>query len=145
MRFDASLSSAGRGPAVGLGHPAGRCSGRPAVRAPEALDPSHVAVLYFDDYSPDQPQGHVAGGLTEALIHELSQIEALSVVSRNGVKPYRDGTTPFDTIVRTLGVGSVVEGSVERYGDRLVVTFQLVDASPKELSSGILLHRIFRS
>ena len=58
---------------------------------------------------------------------ELSQIELLSVVSRNGVKPFRDGTTSFDAMVRKLGVGSLVEGSVEQFGDRLVATVQLVD------------------
>ena len=91
------------------------------------LDPSRIAVLYFDDHSADLSLGHIASGLTESLIHELSQIELLSVVSRNGVKPFRDGSTAFDAMVRTLGVGSLVEGSVERRGDRLKATVQLVD------------------
>ena len=91
------------------------------------LDASHVAVLYFDDHSLDGSLGHIASGLTEFLIHELSQIELLSVISRNGVKPFRDGTTAFGDMVRSLGVGSLVEGSVERLGDRLRATIQLVD------------------
>jgi len=91
------------------------------------LDPSRVAVLYFDDHSLDSSLGHVASGLTESLIHQLSQIELLSVISRNGVKPFRDGSTAFGAMVRTLGVGSLVEGSVERRGDSLKATVQLVD------------------
>ena len=62
------------------------------------------------------------------LIHELSQVEALDVVSRNGVKPYRQGTVPLDSIVAQLRVGSVVEGSVARSGDSVRVVVQLIDA-----------------
>jgi TolB-like protein len=109
----------GVGAAIGAGEDAPTAEGE--------LDPSRVAVLYFDDHSLDGSLGHVASGLTESLIHELSQIELLSVISRNGVKPFRDGSTPFDTMVRSLGVGKLVEGSVERRGDRLKATIQLVD------------------
>ena len=101
--------------------------GQDPATAEVELDPSRVAVLYFDDHSSDLSLGHVASGLTESLIHQLSQIEILSVVSRNGVKPFRDGSTPFVAMVRTLGAGSLVEGSVERRGDRLKATVQLVD------------------
>lgn len=92
------------------------------------LDPRRIAVLYFDDYSPGGSLSYLASGLTESLIHELSQVEALEVVSRNGVKPYRDRAVPLDSIVRALRVGSVVEGSVQQSGDSIRVVVQLVDA-----------------
>jgi tetratricopeptide (TPR) repeat protein len=63
------------------------------------------------------------------LIHELSQVEALDVVSRNGVKPYRDRAVPFDSMSADLRAGSVVEGSVQRSGDSVRVTIQLIDAN----------------
>lgn len=92
------------------------------------LEPTRIAVLYFDDHSPGQELGYLADGLTEGLIHELSQVEALDVVSRNGVKLFRDGEYTLDSIVRTLEVGSIVEGSIQRSGDRLRATVQLIDA-----------------
>ena len=93
------------------------------------MDPTKIAVLYFDDLSLDQDLAYLADGLTEALIHALGEIEPLRVISRNGVKPYRDLLIPIDSLARILGVGSLVEGSVERSGDQLVATVQLVDGT----------------
>ncbi|MFQ5689507.1 MAG: hypothetical protein ACE5HQ_04455 [Gemmatimonadota bacterium] len=93
------------------------------------LDPTHVAVLYFDDFSPGQDLGYLADGLTEALIHELARVTSLQVISRNGVKPYRDPRIPVDSLARVLGAGSLVEGSVERSGDTLSARIQLIDGT----------------
>jgi DNA-binding SARP family transcriptional activator/TolB-like protein len=92
-------------------------------------DPRRIAVLYFDDHSRGGELQYLASGLTESLIHALSQVEALDVVSRNGVKPYRDHPLLFDSLVADLRVGSVVEGSVERAGENVRVTVQLVDGA----------------
>ena len=96
--------------------------------APE-YDPRRIAVLYLDDDSRGGELQYLANGLTEMLIHELSQVDALDVVSRNGVKPYRQGTVPFDSMVAQLRVGSVVEGSVTRSADSVRVVVQLIDAN----------------
>jgi DNA-binding SARP family transcriptional activator/TolB-like protein len=96
--------------------------------APE-YDPRRIAVLYLDDDSPGGELQYLANGLTEMLIHELAQVEALDVVSRNGVKPYREGTIPFDSMVADLRVGTVVEGSVQRSADSVRVVVQLIDAN----------------
>lgn len=98
-----------------------------AVGGSPALDPARVAVLYFDDHSEDGRLGYLAEGFTESLIHELTQIHALKVVSRNGVKPFRDTDVPPDSIARVLKAGSLVEGSLEGNRQRLVATVQLVD------------------
>jgi TolB-like protein len=91
------------------------------------LDPTRLAVLYFDDFSRGGELGYLANGITETLIHELAQIEALDVVSRNGVKPYRELNIPMDSLARILRAGSIVEGSVEGGEDRMIVTVQLID------------------
>ncbi|HEY6156164.1 MAG TPA: protein kinase [Gemmatimonadales bacterium] len=93
------------------------------------LDPRHVAVLYFDDLSRDHFLGYLADGMTEALIANLSQVQPLTVISRNGVAPYRGESVPADSIARALGVGTVVTGSVEQVGDLLHVTVRLVDGA----------------
>jgi DNA-binding SARP family transcriptional activator/TolB-like protein len=100
-----------------------------AAGAAPRYDPRRVAVLYFDDHSPGGGLGYLAGGLTEMLIHELSQSPALDVVSRNGVKPYRERAVPFDSLAADLRAGTVVEGSVQRSGSRIRVTVQLIDAN----------------
>jgi DNA-binding SARP family transcriptional activator/TolB-like protein len=105
-------------------------SGRGPDRVPEPrYDPRRIAVLYLDDDSPNGDLQYLANGLTERLIHELSQVDALDVISRNGVKIYRAGTIPFDTMVADLRVGSVVEGSVTRSADSVRVVVQLIDAN----------------
>lgn len=102
---------------------------RPEPSAPAGFDPRRIAVLYFDDYSRGEELGYLANGLTESLIHALSQVEALEVISRNGVKPYHHRTVLFDSMVADLRVGTVVEGSVQRAGDSVRVTVQLIDAN----------------
>lgn len=93
------------------------------------LDASHVAVLYFDDHSEGRVLGHIAEGLTEELIHQLAEVSALRVVSRNGVKRFREFPATPDSIAAMLRAGSVVEGSVQRSRDSLRVTVQLIDGN----------------
>ncbi|MBV9772738.1 MAG: hypothetical protein JO040_02235 [Gemmatimonadetes bacterium] len=116
---------------------------RPKPQPAPRYDPRRIAVLYLDDYSPGGKLQYLADGLTEMLIHDLSQVEALDVVSRNGVKPYRDRTVLFDSMVADLRVGSVVEGSVQGSGDSVRVTVQLIDANTKShLESRTIVHPV---
>jgi serine/threonine-protein kinase len=91
------------------------------------LDPKRIAVLYFEDLSSDGELTYLADGLTEALIDRLYQVRALDVVSRNGVSPFRGSDLPRDSVARALEAGSLIEGSVERRGERIRVTARLVD------------------
>jgi serine/threonine-protein kinase len=95
--------------------------------AAAGLDPRAVAVLYFEDLSPDGELRFAADGLTEALIERLSLVRALDVVSINGVATYRDMDLPPDSVARALQVGSLIQGSIEPRRDRLRVTARLVD------------------
>src|SRR5205823_7990724 len=70
---------------------------------------------------------HVADGLTETLISQLSQVDGLDVVSAGGVAPYRRASTSDDSIARALKVGMLVRGGVERRGSNLYVSVELVD------------------
>ncbi len=97
-------------------------------KRPVSLDPRRVAVLYFDDHSSDQSLGYLASGLTEGLIQQLSSVPAISVVSRNGVKPFREHPVTLDSMAKVLSTGTIVEGSVQKSGDRLRVTVEIVDA-----------------
>src|SRR5437870_2281276 len=92
-----------------------------------SLAQNRVAVLYFSDDSRDSSLGYLADGLTETLIDQLGNINALDVVSRNGVAPFRGRDVPRDSIARALAAGTLVEGEVEPVGPRARVTIRLVD------------------
>src|SRR5256712_2128022 len=110
--------------------------GPPAIAAIGPLNPTHVAVLYFDDLSDHRTLGPVANGLTEDLIDRLGQVQALHVISANGARPFRDRTVPLDSIARQLKVGTVVAGSVTGSRARLRVAVRLIDAeSGQQLQS----------
>ncbi len=93
------------------------------------LDPNSVAVLYFEDLTPGGELTYLADGITEGLIDQLSQVRELDVISRNGVEPYRGGAVSRDSIARALRVGSLIEGSVEKIGERVRVATRLVDGN----------------
>ncbi len=93
----------------------------------QPLDEYGVAVLYLDDFSPHGELSYLASGLTAGLIHSLSQIGPLHVVSLNGVKPFRNPTISLDSVARILGVRWLVEGSLEPTEQGLSSTIQLVD------------------
>jgi len=105
----------------------GRKSGA-AADAADTPDPRRIAVLYFDDRSPDKSLGYLTDGLTEALIHELSAVSALQVVSRNGVALYRHLNVGTDSIRRALKVGTIVDGTLAAVGDSLRLTVSMVNA-----------------
>jgi eukaryotic-like serine/threonine-protein kinase len=91
------------------------------------LDPTHIAVLYFDDLSPGGKLAHVANGITHDLIEALARVPVLRVISPDGVKPFRGLSLPPDSIARALGVGTIVGGSISVSQERLRVSFRLVD------------------
>jgi DNA-binding SARP family transcriptional activator/TolB-like protein len=103
-----------------------------ASRAPTSSgsDPFSVAVLFFQHDANDDI-GYLADAITGKLIDELSSVPALRVVSRTGVLHYRgrEASLPLDSIARALHVGMLVEGTVQRRGDRLRVTVGLVNAT----------------
>ena len=98
----------------------------PADTGPAA---NRVAVLYFEDRSSDGALGHIADGLTEGLIRQLSRVQELDVISRNGVAPYRNTDVTPDSIARVFEVGSVIRGSLEPEGDGLRVSTELLEGS----------------
>ena len=85
-----------------------------------------LAVLPLENLSGDPQQQYFADGMTEELTTELSQVSSLRVVSRTSAMRYKQTQKPVPEIARELNVDAVVEGSVEREGDRIRITAQLV-------------------
>jgi len=105
-----------------------RWGGHGAPAPADRPDPRHVAVLYFDDRSPDRGLTYLADGLTEALIQDLSTAPTLVVISRNGVAPYRHAAVSPDSLRRALNVGTIVDGTLTHSADSLEVSVSMVDA-----------------
>ncbi len=91
-----------------------------------------IAVLPFDNLSPDPEQAFFADGLAEDLIMRLSAWRAFPVIARNSSFQYRGGNVSLKRVSDELGVRYVVEGSVRRAGNQIRVTAQLIDATSGE-------------
>ena len=87
-----------------------------------------IAVLPLTNLSGDPEQEYFADGMTEQLTSDLGQIGALRVISRTSAMRYKSGKKSVPEIARELHVDAVVEGSVERSGDQVRITAQLIDA-----------------
>jgi serine/threonine-protein kinase len=88
-----------------------------------------VAVLPFVDLSPERSNAYLGDGMAETLINALANVEGLSVAARTSAFSFRDAAGDVRRIGRDLGVATVLEGSVQRVGDRLRVTAQLIKTS----------------
>ena len=86
-----------------------------------------LAVLPFDNLSGDAEQDYLSEGMTDTLITELSKIQAINVASRTSVRRFQETDDAIPDIARTLGVETIVSGSVIVAGDQVRVTAQLVD------------------
>jgi serine/threonine-protein kinase len=86
-------------------------------------------VLPFQNLSAEGPHAYFAGGLHDELLTQLSKVAALKVISRTSVMGYAGTRAPLRQIASELGVGSVVEGSVQVVGGQLRVNVQLIDAA----------------
>ncbi len=94
-----------------------------------------LAVLYFDDQSPDHSLTPVADGLTEGLIQALSGGSSFTVISSTGAARFRGSNLPTDSIARALRAGYLVRGQVDKSGDRITVGIRFEDASGVDLKT----------
>ncbi|PYN08055.1 MAG: adenylate/guanylate cyclase domain-containing protein [Candidatus Rokuibacteriota bacterium] len=102
---------------------------RPSESAGLALpDKPSVAVLPFANLSQDPAQEYFSDGVTEDLITGLSKMSGLFVIARNSVFTYKGKPVNVRDVGRDLGVRYVLEGGVQRAGNRVRITAQLVDA-----------------
>jgi len=92
-------------------------------------DRPSVAVLPFANLSQDPAQEFFSDGVTEDLITGLSKVSGLFVIARNSVFTYKGRAVKIREVGRDLGVRYVLEGGVQRSGNRVRITAQLVDAT----------------
>ncbi|HSR41170.1 MAG TPA: hypothetical protein VLL48_03340, partial [Longimicrobiales bacterium] len=87
-----------------------------------------LAVLPFENLSASEENEYFARGMHEAILTNLARVGDLTVLSRTSVMQYANTEKSVRTIAEELGAAAVMEGSVQRSGDRIRVTAQLIDA-----------------
>jgi TolB-like protein/class 3 adenylate cyclase/Flp pilus assembly protein TadD len=125
------------GAAAAGGPPAGAvaAAAAPAVSSASAVPApmgKSIAVLPFVNMSDSKENAYFADGVQEDILTSLANIGDLRVVSRTSVIQYRDSAKPIRQIGAELGVAYVLEGSVQRAGNRVLVTGQLINARTDE-------------
>jgi TolB-like protein/tetratricopeptide (TPR) repeat protein len=99
------------------------------VAAPvTVVSTASVAVLPFVNMSNDRDNEYFSDGLTETLLHMLAQVPGLKVAARTSSFAFKDQDKTIGEIASALGVAHVLEGSVQRVGDRVRITAQLIRA-----------------
>jgi TolB-like protein/DNA-binding winged helix-turn-helix (wHTH) protein len=99
---------------------------RRAMKAAEQIQA--IAVLPLANLSGDVSQDYFADGMTDELITMLARNTSLRVTSRTSVMQHKAARRPLRDIAKELGVDAILEGSVERSGDRVHMTVQLIHA-----------------
>jgi TolB-like protein/predicted Zn-dependent protease len=109
----------------------GKEASRP-LPAKGTLPKDRVAVLPFTNISPDPADEYFADGITEEMISCVSRTKGLRVIARTSVVKYKGTNKSASEIGRELNVGSVLEGSVRKAGDKIRISVQLVATSNEE-------------
>jgi adenylate cyclase len=105
-----------------------RKAGLPETPPLPLPDKPSIAVLPFVNMSGDPGQEYFSDGITESIITALSKVEKLFVIARNSTFTYKGKPVKVQQVARDLGVQYVLEGSVQKYADRIRITAQLIDA-----------------
>lgn len=92
-----------------------------------------IAVLPFDDMSSEGDTEWFCDGVTEDILTNLSKIKKLKVISRSSVMQYKKNRPTIPEIAKALGVSYILEGSVRKHNNKIVITAQLIDANDKHL------------
>jgi TolB-like protein/class 3 adenylate cyclase len=92
-------------------------------------DSASIAVLPFDNLGGDEATARLADGISEDIVTELTRFSTLDVIARDSTRVYRGKPVDIREIGRTLGVLYVLDGTVQRQGDRVRVTAQLIDTA----------------
>jgi len=97
--------------------------------APVSSEKPSIAVLPFSNMNNDPEQVFFTDGMTDELITNLSKISGLLVISRNSSFVYKGKTVPIKQVANELNVKYVLEGSIQRVGDRVRIRAQLIDGA----------------
>src|SRR5207249_10757472 len=100
----------------------------PSLSTTSSIPDKSIAVLPFENLSEEKANAYFADGIQDEILTKLAGIGDLKVISRSSVAKYKSKPEDLKTVARELGVASVLEGSVQKAGDKVRVNVQLIDA-----------------
>ena len=100
----------------------------PADTAP-AVDLKSIAVLPFESLSTEQNNAYFASGMQDMILTQLVGIGGLKVIARTSTEKYPSHPEDVKTIARQLGVATLLEGTVQKAGNQVLINVQLIDAN----------------
>ena len=95
----------------------------------QVMEKPAIAVLPFVNLGGDPTQDYLSDGFTEQIITALAKTPKMNVIARNSSYSYKGKPTKVQEVGKNLGVGYVLEGSIQKSGDRIRITAQLIDAA----------------
>lgn len=100
----------------------------PTVNLETFKSPQTIALLPFDDCNPSRVTDHFAEGVTEEILHLLTRVSNLKVIGRESAFAFKDEKTDVSVIAQTLNVAYLLQGSIQRDGDKVRVIVRLIQA-----------------
>jgi serine/threonine protein kinase/tetratricopeptide (TPR) repeat protein len=100
-----------------------------AVATPAVAPQKSIAVLPFADMSPQKDQDYFCEGIAEEIINALTKIQDLRVISRSSAFAFKGQNQDIRKVGEQLDVGTVLEGSIRKAGNRLRITAQLINVA----------------
>jgi len=97
-------------------------------RQPAVITPKSIAVLPFQNLSPDPANAYFADGIQEEILTRLAGIADLKVISRTSTQRYQGTSRNLAQITKELGVANILEGSVQKATDQVRISVQLINA-----------------
>jgi TolB-like protein len=105
-----------------------RDAARVAAESTSTVSAKSIAVLPFENLSSDKENAYLADGIQDEILTKLASIADLKVISRTSTAKYKSKPEDLKTVSQQLGVATVLEGTVQRAGDKVRVNVQLLDA-----------------
>src|SRR6185312_3012058 len=97
-----------------------------------AIPAKSIAVLPFENLSSDKDNAYFADGMQDLILTKLADIGELKVISRTSTMKYASHPDDLKTIAQQLGVATILEGSVQKAGNQVLINVQLIDAKTDE-------------
>src|SRR5205823_1456564 len=123
-----ALFFVGRYTAQSTGAPRQNASAARSEAATTAIPQKSIAVLPFENLSDDKNAAYFADGIQDEILTKLASIADLKVISRTSTAKYKSKPEDLKTVSQQLGVAHVLEGTVQKAGDKVRINVQLIDA-----------------
>lgn len=101
---------------------------RSSIHSDPVGNKKSIAVLSFVDMSPNRDQEYLGDGIAEDILNALTKVKGLKVIGRTSSFSFKGKDTDLKTIGEVLGAATILEGSVQKSGNRIKITVQLINA-----------------